>query len=135
MKIQKKQHTRLLQTYKIVKKERILQIYGPDCPRIEKQNINLPCYTNNQTCTIMELYYRLKNFITSWDINLDEVGDLVQTLRKESGTTLWCLQEKLNGCYELFFGFDKPFLIHSDAEREDLIKRIDEEYIHTKEKE
>ena len=43
--------------------------------------------------------------------------------------TLWCLRKKLNGCYELYFGFDGPFLIKSEKEREDLIKRIDEEFI------
>ena len=77
----------------------------------------------------MDLYFKLKNFITNWDINVDEVSDLLKTLKKESIMTLWCLRKKLNGCYELYFGFDGPFLIKSEKEREDLIKRIDEEFI------
>lgn len=78
----------------------------------------------------MDLYFRLKNFITSWDINTEEVADLMTTLKKESITTLWCLQGKLNGCYNLYFGSDGPFVIASDVEREALIKIIDEKYIN-----
>lgn len=80
----------------------------------------------------MDLYFRLKNFITNWDINIDEISDLLKTLKKESIMTLWCLQKKLNGRYDLYFGFDGPFIIKSEAEREALIKKLDEEYIHPK---
>ena len=83
----------------------------------------------------MDLYFRLKNFITNWDINVDEISDLLKTLQKESIMTLWCLQKKLNGCYDLYFGFDGPFVIKSEAEREALIKKIDEEFIHPKDPE
>lgn len=83
----------------------------------------------------MDLYFRLKNFITNWDINLDEITDLMKTLRKESIMTLWCLQKKLNGCYNLYFGFEGPFVIHSEAEREALIKKINEDYLQPKKKE
>ena len=78
----------------------------------------------------MDLYFRLKNFITNWDINVDEISDLLKTLKKESIMTLWCLQKKLNGLYDLYFGFDGHFIIKSEAEREALIKKLDEEYIH-----
>ena len=82
----------------------------------------------------MDLYFRLKNFITNWDINPDEIADLLDTLKSKSIMTLWSLRKKLNGQYDLYFGFDGPFTIHSDAERQDLIKKLDEEYIHPKDK-
>ncbi|MEG1615694.1 MAG: hypothetical protein RR202_00530 [Bacteroidales bacterium] len=83
----------------------------------------------------MDLYFRLRNFITNWDINVDEISDLLKTLRKESIMTLWNMQKKLNGRYELYFGFDGPFVIQSEEEREALIKKIDEDYIHPKNEE
>ena len=79
----------------------------------------------------MELYHRLRNYIANWDFTMDEIIDLMRTLRKESIMTLWCLRKKINGSYELSFGFDGPFIIKSEAEREELIKKIDKEYIHS----
>lgn len=78
----------------------------------------------------MELYLRLRAFITSWDIGKEEISDLLRILRKESLTTLWYLKKKLNGKYELYFGCDGPFVIVSDEEREDLIQKF-KEYLST----
>jgi hypothetical protein len=80
----------------------------------------------------MDLYFRLKNFITNWNITGDDISDLLETLKDKSIMTLWCLRKKLNGKYDLYFGFDGPFTIDSDAERQDLIKKLDEEYLHPK---
>ena len=79
----------------------------------------------------MELYLRLKSFITSWDIGKDEITDLLRTLKNESLTTLWYLKKKINGRYELYFGYDGPFVIRSEEEREALIKQF-KEYLSDK---
>ena len=78
----------------------------------------------------MDLYIKCKNYLSDYDFSLDDIRDLMRTLKKESIMTLWCLSKKLNGHYELYFGFDIPFIINSEAEREYLIKRIDEDILH-----
>ena len=80
----------------------------------------------------MDLYIRIKNYLSSWDFSVDEILDLLRTLRKESFMSLWSLHKNLNGCYELNFGFDKSFIIKSDDEREYLIKRLKEDFFNSK---
>ena len=102
--------------------------------KAQKEN-SLKCFYFNylyipQIQIIMDLYIRFKNYLTDYDFSRDDIRDLMHTLRKESIMTLWCLRKKLNGCYEIYFGYDTPFVIKSEAEREYLIKKIDEDILH-----